>query len=280
MFNKGEYLVEVLPYLKEFHSKTIVIKYGGSAMENDELKNSFCKDVSLLKYVGINAVIVHGGGKQIGDILEKLNIESTFHNGLRITSEEVMEAVIMVLAGKINKEIVLKINQMGGKAVGISGVDGNMIEARKKSSTRVDLGLVGEVGNINPTIIRNISSVGYIPVIAPIGFDESGKRYNINADAVASAVASALEAEKLIFLTDTDGVFDENKHLISTLSVGEAKQLMDSNAISGGMIPKITSAIDAIRNGVNKVHIINGTRKHSILEEIFTDAGIGTQIIL
>jgi acetylglutamate kinase len=278
MFDKGECLVEVLPYIKKFFEKNIVIKYGGSAMIDDGLKNSFSKDVSLLKYVGINPVVVHGGGPEIGATLSKLSIESKFHNGLRITDESTMEVVVMVLAGKINKEIVLNINKSGAKAVGISGVDASIVEAQKKLMEDVDLGLVGDVKTINPSIINHLTQSGYIPVVAPIGVDDEGKRYNINADSVASAVAISLKAEKLIFLTDADGVLDKNGSLISSIEISDISGMIEDGTISGGMIPKILSSKDAIERGVGKVHIINGKKTHSLLEEVFTQSGIGTEI--
>ncbi len=278
MFDKGECLVEVLPYIKKFSGKTIIIKYGGSAMIDAHLKGSFSKDVSLMKYVGINPIIVHGGGPEIANVLSKLNMESKFHNGLRITDEETMEVVVMVLAGKINKEIVLEINKNGGKAVGISGVDANIVKAKKKLTENVDLGLVGDVEYINPSILTHLSNDGYIPVVSPIGFDEQGKRYNINADNVASAIAISLKAEKLIFLTDADGVLDKSSSLISSINIKDIDSMINDTTISGGMIPKISSSKEAILNGVGKVHIINGSKLHALLEEIFTQKGIGTEI--
>ncbi len=278
MFDKGECLVEVLPYIKRFSGKTIVIKYGGSAMIDSELKSSFSKDVSLMKYVGINPIIVHGGGPEIGATLSKLNMESKFHNGLRITDEGTMEVVVMVLAGKVNKEIVLEINKSGGKAVGISGVDANIVKAKKKLNENVDLGFVGDVECINPSILTHLSNDGYIPVVSPIGFDDEGKRYNINADTVASAIAISLKAEKLIFLTDTDGVLDKNGKLISSINVKDVDKMIEDELIFGGMIPKMLSSKQAVLNGVGKVHIINGSKLHTILEEIFTQKGIGTEI--
>ncbi len=278
MFDKGDCLVEVLPYIKKFYSKIMVIKYGGSAMLDAELRESFSKDVSLLKYVGINPIVVHGGGPEIGEALKKLGIESKFYQGLRITDEDTMEVVVMVLAGKVNKEIVLQINKSGGKAVGISGVDAHIIKAKKKLMKDVDLGLVGDVDEVNPEILLHLSEDGYIPVVAPIGVDEDGRRYNINADSVASAIAISLKAEKLIFLTDTDGVKDKQGDLISSIKVSEISSLINNGTITGGMIPKVLSSKDAVERGVKKVHIINGTKKHSLLEEIFTQSGVGTQI--
>ncbi len=278
MFDKGDCLVEVLPYIKRFYSKSMVIKYGGSAMIDPKLREIFSKDVSLLKYVGINPIVVHGGGPEIGQTLSKLNIESKFYKGLRITDQQTMEVVVMVLAGKVNKEIVLQINKSGGKAVGVSGVDAQIIKAKKKLLEDVDLGLVGDVESVNPDILIHLSQSGYIPVVAPIGFDELGKRYNINADSVASAVAISLKAEKLIFLTDTDGVLDKDGNLISSIHISEIRSLINNGTIGGGMIPKVLSAKDAVESGVKKVHIINGTKPHSLLEEIFTLEGVGTQI--
>ncbi|WP_025209331.1 acetylglutamate kinase [Hippea sp. KM1] len=278
MFDKGDCLVEVLPYIKRFYSKTVVIKYGGSAMIDPSLKDSFSKDVALLKYVGINPIIVHGGGPEIGEVLKKLNMESKFYEGLRITDEGTMEVVVMVLAGKVNKEIVLQINKNGGKAVGISGVDAQIIKAKKKLLKDVDLGLVGDVDHVNPTILTHLSQSGYIPVVSPIGVDDDGKRYNINADSVASAIAISLRAEKLIYLTDTDGVLDKDGKLISSIEINQITHLINDGTITGGMIPKLLSAKEAIEKGVGKVHIINGTRLHSLLEEIFTQEGVGSQI--
>jgi len=278
MFDKGDCLVEVLPYIKKFYSKIMVIKYGGSAMLDAKLRESFSKDVSLLRYVGINPVVVHGGGPEIGEALKKLGIESKFYQGLRITDESTMEVVVMVLAGKVNKEIVLQINKSGGKAVGISGVDAHIIKAKKKLVKDMDLGLVGDVDEVNPEILLHLSEDGYIPVVAPIGVDKDGRRYNINADSVASAIAISLKAEKLIFLTDTDGVKDKQGNLISSIKVSEISSLINNGTITGGMIPKILSSKDAVERGVKKVHIINGMRKHSLLEEIFTQSGVGTQI--
>ncbi|AEA34427.1 acetylglutamate kinase [Hippea maritima] len=278
MFDKGDCLVEVLPYIKKFYSKTVVIKYGGSAMIEPKLRESFSKDVSLLKYVGINPIVVHGGGPEIGDVLKRLNIESKFYEGLRITDENTMEVVVMVLAGKVNKEIVLQINKNGGRAVGISGVDAQIIKAKKKLLKDIDLGLVGDVESVNPTILMHLSESGYIPVVSPIGVDDDGKRYNINADSVASAIAISLKAEKLIYLTDTDGVLNKEGELISSIEMSQISQMINDGTITGGMIPKLLSAKEAINKGVNKVHIINGTKIHSLLEEIFTQEGVGSQI--
>jgi acetylglutamate kinase len=275
---KGDYLIEFLPYIKEFAGNTFVIKYGGSAMVNNELKMAFSKDIALLKFVGINPIIVHGGGNEIGYTLEKLDITTKFHKGLRITDEKTMEVVVMVLAGKVNKEIVLNINRFGGKAVGLSGVDANIIKAKKLLLEDVDLGLVGDVEEINPEILINLSKSGYIPVVSPIGFDDTGSRYNINADTVASSIAQVIRAEKLIYISDVDGVLDNDGKLISEIKIKDIDKMIDT-VLTGGMIPKVLSAKEAIENGVKKVHIINGKKQHALLEEIFTDAGIGTQIV-
>jgi acetylglutamate kinase len=275
---KGDYLIEFLPYIKEFAGNTFVIKYGGSAMVNNELKMAFSKDIALLKFVGINPIIVHGGGNEIGYTLEKLDITTKFHKGLRITDEKTMEVVVMVLAGKVNKEIVLNINRFGGKAVGLSGVDANIIKAKKLLLEDVDLGLVGDVEEINPEILINLSKSGYIPVVSPIGFDDTGSRYNINADTVASSIAQVIRAEKLIYISDVDGVLDNDDKLISEIKIKDIDKMIDI-VLTGGMIPKVLSAKEAIENGVKKVHIINGKKQHALLEEIFTDAGIGTQIV-
>jgi acetylglutamate kinase len=275
---KSDYLIEFLPYIKEFTGNTFVIKYGGSAMVNNELKMAFSKDIALLKFVGINPIIVHGGGNEIGYTLKKLDITTKFHKGLRITDEKTMEVVVMVLAGKVNKEIVLNINRFGGKAVGLSGVDANIIKAKKLLLEDVDLGLVGDVEEINPEILINLSKSGYIPVVSPIGFDDTGSRYNINADTVASSIAQVIRAEKLIYISDVDGVLDNDGKLISEIKIKDIDKMIDI-VLTGGMIPKVLSAKEAIENGVKKVHIINGKKQHALLEEIFTDAGIGTQIV-
>lgn len=275
---KGDYLIEFLPYIKEFAGNTFVIKYGGSAMINDELKMAFSKDITLLKFVGINPIVVHGGGNEIGGTLKRLDITTKFHKGLRITDEKTMEVVVMVLAGKVNKEIVLNINRFGGKAVGLSGVDANIIKAKKLLLEDVDLGLVGDVEEVNPDILINLSKNGYIPVVSPIGFDDTGSTYNINADTVASHIAQAIQAEKLIYISDVDGVLDNSGKLISEIKIKNIEKMIDT-VLTGGMIPKVLSAKEAIENGVKKVHIINGKRQHALLEEIFTDAGIGTQIV-
>jgi len=286
--DKAKVLIEALPYIRRFYNKTVVIKYGGSTMEEEGLKRSFALDVVLLKYIGLNPVIVHGGGPQIGEMLTRLGKKSEFVEGMRVTDRETMDVVEMVLVGKVNKEIVALINQQGGKAVGLSGKDGGLILAKKLKLTRsagkdkdpeiIDIGMVGEVKAINPGVIESLEKENFIPVIAPVGVGEEGETYNINADLVAGKIASALKAEKLILLTDVEGVMDDKKQLIPTLDVKQAKELISQKVISSGMIPKVNCCLDAIKDGVNKTHIINGTVEHALLLEIFTDVGIGTQI--
>jgi len=286
--DKANVLIEALPYIRRLYDKTIVIKYGGSTMEEDRLKRSFAQDVVLLKYIGIHPVIVHGGGPQIGNLLTKIGKKSQFIEGMRVTDGETMDVVEMVLVGKVNKEIVSLINQEGGKAVGLSGKDGRLIVAKKLKLTKsrgkdeapdiIDLGMVGEVQTVNPGVIQALEKENFIPVIAPVGVGEKGETYNINADLVAGKVASALKAEKLILLTDVEGVKDKNKRLIPTLDPRQAKQLMAQKVISSGMIPKVNCCLDALEEGVTKTHIIDGRVEHTILLEIFTDVGIGTQI--
>lgn len=285
---KAKVLIEALPYIRRFYNKTVVIKYGGSAMEEEGLKRSFALDVVLLKYIGLNPVIVHGGGPQIGEMLTRLGKKSEFVEGMRVTDRETMDVVEMVLVGKVNKEIVALINQQGGKAVGLSGKDGRLILAKKLKLTRsagkdkdpeiIDIGMVGEVKAIHPGVIESLEKDNFIPVIAPVGVGEEGETYNINADLVAGKIASALKAEKLILLTDVEGVMDDKKQLIPTLDVKQAKELISQKVISSGMIPKVNCCLDALEDGVSKTHIINGTVEHAILLEIFTDVGIGTQI--
>ena len=286
--DKAKVLIEALPYIRRFYNKTVVIKYGGSTMEEEGLKRSFALDVVLLKYIGLNPVIVHGGGPQIGEMLTRLGKKSEFVEGMRVTDRETMDVVEMVLVGKVNKEIVAMINQQGGKAVGLSGKDGRLILAKKLKLTRsagkdkdpeiIDIGMVGEVKAIHPGVIESLEKDNFIPVIAPVGVGEEGETYNINADLVAGKIASALKAEKLILLTDVEGVMDEKKRLIPTLDVKQAKELISQKVISQGMIPKVNCCLDALEDGVSKTHIINGTVEHAILLEIFTDVGIGTQI--
>ena len=288
LIDKASTLMEALPYIRRFYQKTIVIKYGGHAMVDSSLKNDFAMDITLMNYIGLNPVVVHGGGPQIEKVLNKMGKTSQFIDGLRVTDEEGMEVVEMVLVGKINKEIVSLINQHGGKAVGLSGKDGNLITARKfehsssassgSGNKPPDMGLVGEVQSVNPQVIDALDRSTFIPIIAPIGVGTDGTTYNINADMVAGKIASALNAEKLMLLTDTDGVLDEKGQLISSMNEGELKDRIKKGQISGGMIPKVTCCLQALKEGVAKAHIIDGRIKHAVLLEIFTDVGIGTQI--
>ena len=275
-------LIESFPYIKEFHGKTIVIKYGGNAMIDDEVQKSFARDMVLLKYVGINPVIVHGGGPQIGSLLKQIGKKSEFVDGLRVTDSETMDIVEMVLVGKVNKEIVHNINMVGGKAVGLSGKDGGLILAQKTyhnaNGETIDIGQVGVVKSINPQIIDLLDKEKFIPVIAPIGFDEEGVTYNINADLAAGKIAEGLKAEKLILLTDIEGVKIKDQ-LASSLTDAVIPDLIKNGDISGGMIPKVNCCLEALKGGVVKTHIIDGRVEHAVLLEIFTDAGIGTEIV-
>jgi len=288
LIRKAEVLMEALPYIKRFANKTIVIKYGGNAMVEEHLKRGFAKDIVLLKYIGLNPVVVHGGGPQIGRVLQAMGKDTRFVQGMRVTDAETMDVVEMVLGGKVNKEIVGNINSHDGKAVGLSGKDGRLIVARKLEVTAlnpdtltseiIDIGMVGEVEQINPEIIRALENSGFIPVIAPVGVGLDGETYNINADLVAGRIAGALKAEKLILLTDIEGVKDKSGRLISTIDIGRAPDLINDGTISGGMIPKINCCCDAIGEGVHKAHIIDGRVEHACLLEIFTDKGIGTAV--
>jgi len=270
-------LLEALPYIIKFHGKTFVIKYGGSAMEEESLRKEFARDVVLLNHIGINTVVVHGGGKKIERLLKDLNVQSHFIDGLRVTDEETLEVVEMVLSGSINKEIVKYINDMGGKAVGLSGKDGRLLLAKRVENE--NLGLVGEIVGVNTHIIESISRMGYIPVIAPVADGIDGRTYNVNADNAAGAIAGSLKAEKLLLLTDVDGVMDEKGNLLSIMDGKEIEKLIEGNVVKGGMIPKLRCAKEALKNGVAKVHIINGNIPHALLLEVFTDSGIGTQIM-
>ncbi|MDC0213289.1 acetylglutamate kinase [Gammaproteobacteria bacterium] len=279
-------LIEALPYIQKFHGETIVIKYGGNAMVDEELQLSFARDIVLMKLVGINPVVVHGGGPQINDLLEKLDIESQFVDGIRITDNKTMEIVQMVLGGLVNKNIVTQLCSAGGKAIGITGKDGNLIKAKKlelhpsgPEKKIVDIGLVGEIESVNTEILKTLAENDFIPVIAPIGVGENGESYNINADTVAGKVAEFLKAEKLILLTNTSGVLDGSGQVLSVLSQIQVEELTRNKLISEGMIPKVECAISAIENGVESVQIIDGRISHSLLLELFTDSGIGTQII-
>jgi acetylglutamate kinase len=275
-------LIEALQFIKKFYGKTVIIKYGGSAMKNPELKKSFVEDIVFMNLVGINIIIVHGGGYSINEMLKKLNIEPKFHNGFRITDEETMEIVEMVLAGKVNKGIVNDIQIQGVNAIGVCGKDGNLLEARKKIVDGKDLGFVGEVINVNTNLLKGMMENSIIPVIAPIGKDNSGNTYNINADDVAAAISKTLYAEKLVFLTDVMGVLrdvNDNTSLISEMNVNQALSYLKEGVITNGMIPKVKCCIEAIQSGVNAVHIIDGRIEHSLLLEIFTSHGIGTMFI-
>ncbi len=276
MSEKIKTLLEALPYIKRFAGSTFVVKYGGAAMEEEGLKKEFAKDMVLLKYVGINPVVVHGGGPKINKLLTDLKIPSNFVDGLRVTDEKTLEIAEMVLSGSVNKEIVKNINDMGGKAIGLSGKDGRLLLAKKVKGK--DIGFVGEIVGVDVSIIKDISKHGYIPVIAPIADGIDGKSYNINADTAAGSIAKALSAEKLILLTDVKGVLDKEENLISSLKKSEIETLIKNKTVSGGMIPKVGCCIDAIEGGVEETHIIDGRIPHAILLEVFTDSGIGTQI--
>ena len=286
---RAKVLIEALPYIQRFNGSTMVIKYGGNAMINEELKNNFALDVILMKYVGINPIIVHGGGPQIGELLERLNIQTKFVEGLRVTDEQAMDVIEMVLVGKVNKEIVNLINKNKGQAVGLSGKDGGLFVARKMKYIKyrpegeppevLDIGLVGEIVSVNTKVLESLTRDGFIPVIAPVGADESGQTYNINADTVAGHIAAAIKARKLILLTDTKGVLNKDGNLISSLKLQEARQLIADGTVIGGMIPKLNCCIKALEGGVKKAHIIDGREKHAILLEVFTKGGVGTEII-
>lgn len=282
---KAKVLSEALPYFRKFYGKTVVIKYGGSAMEDEAVREKTASDIVLMKYVGMNPVVVHGGGKAISDVMSKMGKKPVFRNGLRVTDGETKEIVEMVLVGRINKEVVTLINRAGGKAVGVCGKDGDLIRSRKyypKDSPDVDMGFVGEVSEINPDLIKALEQNGYIAVVAPIGIGENGETYNINADSVAGEIAAALKAEKLVLLTDTPGILKEkgnDSSLISTVRLPEIKDLISAGVIDGGMIPKVEACECALKAGVSKTHIIDGRILHSLLLEIFTDKGVGTQII-
>ena len=277
---RAQILVEALPYIREFHSKSVVIKYGGKAWFEEDLKKKITEDVVLMKYVGIKPVLVHGGGEAITEMMKRLNLKPRFIEGNRVTDEETMEVVEMVLAGKINKEIVSLINQLGARAVGLEGKDGELILAKKYKNK--NLGLVGEVEKINSFLIKTLEEGGFIPVVAPVGVTLKGETLNINADLVAAEIASALGAEKLIFLTDVEGIMEnssDTKSLISTLRVGEIDGLIKEGKIQKGMMTKVRACRRALEGGVKKVHIVSGKIPHSLLLEIFTNAGIGTQVI-
>jgi acetylglutamate kinase len=277
-------LTEAMPYIQRFQGCTIVIKYGGNAMIDDTLKRSFARDVVLLKLVGINPVVIHGGGPQIGELLDKLAIDSKFIGGMRVTDQATMAAVEMVLGGQVNKDIVSLINSHGGRAVGITGKDGNTIQANKmhigidEAGPDTDLGFVGEVARIDTGLLQLLQEENFIPVVAPIGVGEDGQSYNINADLVAGAVAQALQAQKLILMTNTEGLLDDQQQLMPKLSARQVAKMIDDGTIFGGMLPKIRCALEAVSGGVNSAHIIDGRRQHSLLLEVLTDVGIGTLI--
>jgi len=276
LIDKAEVLVEALPYIRRFASSTIVFKYGGSAMTDATLRASFARDVVLLKFIGLRPVIVHGGGPQIGRTLERLGVETTFVDGLRVTDDQTMDVVEMVLGGTVNREIVALIQQAGGRAIGLTGSDGDMIRVTKRTSPDRDLGRVGRVRGVDPAPITAVLDAGYVPVIAPIGVDDDAVTHNVNADEAAGAIAEALHAEKLILLTDVEGVLDASGALIPQLTVPEARKHIEEGAIRGGMIPKIECCIAALESGVSRTHIVDGRILHAILLEIFTDTGVGT----
>ena len=282
LIKKAGILIEALPFIQKFAGKTVVIKYGGNAMINDELKNSVIEDIILLKFIGLNPIVVHGGGPDISKALNDNNIKSEFINGLRVTDADTMRIAQEVLVGKTNKEIVSLLNIKGGKAVGFCGIDGGFIKCEKKfteiDGKKIDLGFVGEIIDVDKHIVEYISKDAYIPVIAPIGIDENGQSYNINADNVAAAVAKAVAAEKLILLTDVEGIKDADNNIIYEAGKEEILAMIEDGTINGGMIPKVTGCLDAIDSGVSGVHIIDGRVPHCLLLEIFTKSGIGTMI--
>ena len=282
-------LIEALPYIQKFKGKTVVVKYGGNAMVDEKLKRDFAQDIVLMKLVGINTIVVHGGGPQIGELLERVGKTTRFVDGMRVTDSETMDIVEMVLGGQVNKDIVNLINLHGGRAVGLTGKDGDFIHARKikikknspevNESEIIDLGHVGEVSSIDPAIVNMLGQSDFIPVIAPIGVGDDGFSYNINADLVAGKIAEVLNAEKLILLTNTAGILDKQKNLLTGLSIMEIDKLIADGTIAGGMIPKTRCATDALKNGVNRVHIIDGRVEHAVLLELFTDEGVGTLLL-
>ena len=288
LIGKANTLMEALPYIRRFSGKTFVIKYGGHAMSDERLKESFALDIIMLKSLGINTVIVHGGGPQINETLKRYGIVSEFVRGMRVTDSDTMSVVEMVLVGQVNTEVVGYLNLHGGRAVGLSGKDGTLLLAKKLlqevkaedgRTETVDIGFVGDVVKVNTDLIKALENGAYIPVIAPVGVGPQGESYNINADLVAGRVAAALNAEKLILLTDTPGVLDSNKRLLPSIAVADMHRLIEEEAITGGMIPKVVCCADALKEGVKKAHIIDGRMEHAVLLEIFTDVGIGTEII-
>lgn len=290
LIEKAEILIEALPFIRKFYGKTFVIKYGGAAQVDEGLKDAFAQDVVLMNYIGINTVIVHGGGPKISETMEKMGKSPSFVHGQRVTDEETIDIVEMVLGGLVNKEIVSLINSHGGRAVGLSGKDGSLVKADKKLIKKktagagtdeiIDLGRVGEVKEVDPSILRSLERDGFIPVVAPVGVSHEGLTMNINADYVASAIASALSAEKLVLLTDVPGVLDGRKKTVSTTSVRKVQEMIKKGRVTGGMIPKVQACVEALKKGVGKTHIIDGRIPHCLLLEIFTEEGIGTEIVL
>jgi acetylglutamate kinase len=285
LIEKANVLIEALPYIRSFYGKTFVIKYGGAAQTDEALKRAFAEDVVLLNFIGIRTVIVHGGGPMINKTMERMGKAPSFVHGHRVTDEETMDIVEMVLGGLINKQIVSLINEQGGHAVGLSGKDGGMIKAKRKKLKRdvlnedlIDIGLVGEVAEVSPQVLQSLDKEGFIPVISPVGIGPKGETLNINADYMAASVASALGAEKLIFLTDVPGIKDKKGKVVETLTHASAKKMTAAGTISGGMLPKVTAALDALANGVKKSHIVDGRVPHCLLIEIFTHKGLGTEI--
>lgn len=287
--DRAKVLIEALPYIQRFNGATVVVKYGGHAMVDDGLKQNFALDIILMKYVGMNPVVIHGGGPQIGGFLKRLSIKSEFVDGMRVTDKQTMDVVEMVLVGKVNKEIVNLINSNGGRAVGLSGKDGKLIMTKKIKYVRdvgenqppeiIDMGMVGEITSVDNRVLMSLMESEFIPVIAPVGTSKQGETYNINADLVAGHIASSLGARKLILLTDTEGVLDQEGRLISTLKMEEARQLISDKTVKGGMIPKVNCCLEALSGGVKKAHIIDGRQTHAILLEIFTTMGVGTEIV-
>jgi len=284
LIRKANILIEALPYIQRLAGKIVVVKYGGNAMLNEHLTQKILQDITLLKYVGVNPIVVHGGGPEINRLLKKLEIPSHFHNGLRITSQDTMEVVQMVLTGKINKDITAKLNVLGGKAIGLCGKDANLIEVVKHvPEDGVDLGYVGDITHINTDLLLHLCMDQYIPVIAPVGTGPDGSSYNINADTVAGMIAAKLQAEKLMFLTDIDGIRtdpEDPETLLPHVTVSEARKLIEEGVIGGGMIPKVMGCIQSVESGVKRVHILDGTIPHPLLLEIFTDQGIGTMVTM
>ena len=289
LVERADILLEALPYIRAFYGKTIVVKYGGHAMVDEGLKDSFARDVVLMKYIGMHPVVVHGGGPQIGQTMKRMGKTPRFVEGLRVTDDETMDIVEMVLGGKVNKEIVALINKHGGRAVGLTGKDGGLITARKMVVNReapsgqapeiIDLGHVGEVVEVDPKVIGTLKEGDFIPVIAPVGVDNKGMAYNINADHVAGRVAAALKAERVVFMTDVEGIRDQKGKLVSTLPMAKVEEFIEEDIITGGMIPKVRASVRALVEGVGKAHIVDGRIPHAILLELFTDQGIGTEIV-